>query len=141
MAPTEEAASFMSSVPFAEPKGPIDSFLAQQLHSSAAARDSASNVAARVLSIFPRYCALDRDYATTFGPEMSEKAEAIRGFLGKEPAEFWTEDTPENRARARQALEHNPELLGQLATIIQAPSTAAQVLTEELDEIDRARQL
>jgi hypothetical protein len=119
-------------------------FLERRRHANAAALDSPSNVAARVLSILPRFIHLGQEqYFESYGREMLEKAKAIHGLLGDTPAPFWTEDSESNRALAERHLagEEQSELLGALASRVQMPSTPAQVLTEELDEIDRARNL
>jgi hypothetical protein len=119
------------------------SFLERRKQANASALDSPSNVAARVLSIFPRYLKLAQSYSTLYGPEMFEKARAIHELLGNQPDAFWTEDTTRNRSDATTYLSQKEQaaLCGALASIIQRPSTPAQVLAEELDEIDRARKL
>jgi hypothetical protein len=119
-------------------------FLERRRHANAAALDSPSNVAARVLSIIPRFIRLKSElYCECYGREMLEKAEAIHALLDDPPARFWTDDTNDNRSQAAEYLakKERAGLLGALASIIQKPSTPAQVLTEELDEIDRARKL
>ena len=122
----------------------IQAIIAEHEHANAAALDTAPNVAARVLAIHPRYLRLGpADYEALFGADMLHKAERIDAILQNHRLEFWHTDTPENRRAATQFLD-NPEqlvLLGQLASIVQMPSTPAQMLTEELDEIDRARAL
>lgn len=119
------------------------SFLERRKQADASALDSPSNVATRVLSIFPRYLKLGPSYSALYGPEMLGKAQAIQELLGVAPAAFWTADTPGNRSAALQFLaqKEHASLCGALASIIQMPSTPAQVLVEELDEIDRARAL
>ena len=127
-----------------ESRRKVTQFLESRKHLNAAALDSPSNVAARVLAIFPRYSRLSPEkYRELYGCEMLAKAEAIREILKDQSEPFWTEDTKENRAQAVDYLK-KPEhvaVLGALASMIQMPSTPAQVLTEELDEIDRTREL
>ena len=127
-----------------ESRRTVEEFFERRQRVNAAALDSPSNVAARVLSIFPRYSHLSRDeYLNFYGRDMLDKAEAISEIVSKEPKPFWTEDTALNRSLATEHLAEKEQiaLLGALASIVQMPSTPAQVLAEELDEIDRARKL
>src|SRR5579863_4706738 len=127
-----------------ESRRTVEEFFERRQRVNAAALDSPSNVAARVLSIFPRYSHLSRDeYLNFYGRDMLDKAEAISEIVSKEPKPFWAEDTALNRSLATEHLAEKEQiaLLGSLASIVQMPSTPAQVLAEELDEIDRARKL
>src|SRR5581483_5904041 len=123
-----------------ESRQKVGQFVEWRKHVNAAALDSASNVAARVLSIYPRYISSPDSYEEHYGREMLEKAKAIHEIVGHNP-ELWIEDTETNRSLATKYLEENVELLGALASIIQQPSPPAQMLAEELDEIERARRL
>lgn len=106
----------------------------------AAALDTAPNVAARVLAIHPRYKKLsEAEYTRFFGIKMHEKAAGVAAALVSHPDNVWLEDTPGNRKAASQYLTEHEDLLGRLASLVQDPSTPAQVLTEELDEIFRRR--
>ena len=107
------------------------------------ALDTPENVAARVLAILPRAARDRARYAEIYGPEMAEKAESLRILLhaALPQQEFLSEDTPANRAQFAKLLAADPELIDRLAPVLLDSSPFRQVLTEELDEISRLREV
>jgi hypothetical protein len=111
----------------------------------AASLDTESNVAARVLVIYPRYLRI-RDaevFSKRYGSDTLQKAIEITGLLqtsltSEELVQF-AADTPHMRKTLTVLLQRNQALCGKLATVVQGAAGFRQVLTEELDEIDCAR--
>jgi hypothetical protein len=118
----------------------------QSSEEQAAALDTESNVAARVLAIYPRYRRLDDEvkFADLYGIESLAKAKAVAAILERvAPVEAAARvpDTPQARQTLAALLKDDAALCGKLAAIIQAPAGFAQVLTEDPPATARARVL
>lgn len=119
----------------------------QSTEQQAASLDTESNVAARVLAVYPRYLRIRDEivFSQRYGAEALQKAEEIAAILrtsltAEELAKF-RDDTPELRRDLTVLLQRNLSLCGRLAAVVHGAASFQQVLTEELDEIDRARKI
>jgi hypothetical protein len=104
--------------------------------------DTPANVAARVLAILPRANQDPSRYAQVYGTEMAAKADALRILLLNFPnPELLAVDTPDNRAGFAALLALDADLVDRLTAVLVDGSPFRQVLTEELDEIHRLREI
>ena len=117
----------------------------QNNEQQAAALDTESNVAARVLTIYPRYLRIGNDkvFGERYGKETLQKAQdlskILKASLDPEELPRFHDDTPGLRKSLTVVLQRDEALCGKLARVVQGAASFPQVLTEELDEIDRAR--
>jgi hypothetical protein len=117
----------------------------QSTEEQAASLDTESNVAARVLAIYPRYLRIidPAVFSRRYGPETLQKAKEIDAILHTsltaEELATLINDTPALRKDLTVLLQRNQSLCGKLATVVHGAAGFQQVLTEELDEIERAR--
>jgi predicted acylesterase/phospholipase RssA len=101
---------------------------------SRAESDTGWNVAGRVLGILSRYRGQTTEYRRFFGDEMADRAGRLDQLLREEPAVMQGRDALAARLKSKKAL------LNELAAIVQEEVPFPQVLTEELDEIEKSRQ-